>query len=371
MNVERLQEIISTIKTDMDETKLVASIAQIMAALDVIMSQPPNPAHQATLKTSLESFNQSIELSKVNEFPTTWRPYIEEIGIQDLLGEPLRRRVEAARNRNEITTANFKDELQAIHSELSRYNSSFTQIVQGLAIFDFSATHVEPGLAELSFLFPREAFGNGMKAFGKEVEFFDSATRFFSEVATQGREEPRLNQLSTTDPVVSIAVVSATAYAFLKVVEKILCIMEKTYNIREAKAKAELAEASAGTIASLQGDIDAKIQEGLAGLKDWMFQEYAAPKGRVNELKTEADKILPKLASRIDNGFQVDGDINLDDEADLDEAELADEEKAKERLLASDLVKVAKQIRYRERLDGPVLELPKPGEEDEIDDNPE
>jgi hypothetical protein len=362
MNVERLSEILKAITSDLDDTGLLPAIGTVMSALDTLMSQPPDTTHQENLKKNLENLHTSIQKSNADDFPRTWRPYLSELGVLPLLGSILRERVDGIIERNGITYAIAKDELQTIRNELATKKSSFDQILAGISGLELTTPMLEPGYAELSFLFPMEAFDGCMASFGNEVKFFDSATGFFSELATKTREAPKIHQLSNPDPVIVIGITIQTAIAMLKVVNQILEVMEHTFKLREAKASAIKAEASKKSISYLDNDIKALIDKGLTEIKTRLFKQYKLDRERANELKIMADKVLPKLASRIDNGYQIDGDVAVEDEEEAVEGEEPDKDKQLKRQIASELIEVSRQIRYRSIPDGPVLHLPKPNE---------
>lgn len=146
--------------------------------------------------------------------------------------------------------------------------------------------------------------------------------------------------------------------------------------MRQAKAMTEVAEMDAKIIKDMGKEIEKRIEAGLVDIDKWLFGRYAAkgqrPKAltdeRVNELKTESQKVLKAVAVRLDNGYKIDGDAGqLEPEA-VPEGEKPDPAHEAARTRIQEIKDVAARIRYKQVPDSPVLQLPRPPK-DEADEN--
>ncbi len=366
MNIERLAEIAKSVTDEFTKTGVINRIQGLSAALDQVMQQQ-SPEHEEALNTALMAFDKGMDESTLDKLPPTWRPYVEELKLHEVLGEPLRRRVVNIVEGRGVVQAKAKSELAAVVSDLSEFQKSFQQLIATAERFSFEAWHVEKGMAEVSFLFPSAQFDGRMAGFAKQVKFLDGAVGFFSELGTGSREEPKMYQLSNPDPFIVTGLTVAAASPLLLVVKEVLKVIEQTYSLRETRAKAIAAEASATTIQSIEADIQAKIDSGVIDTKALLFESYPPQKGRKHELDTEADKVLPVLADMIDRGYKIDADVEVQPEPEAAEDEELDQKLVEQIKLASDLVETARQIRYRDTPDEPVLKLapPEPDDEDE------
>lgn len=156
-------------------------------------------------------------------------------------------------------------------------------------------------------------------------------------------------------------------------VEKIQNIITGTYKLREARAKAQEAEANNKIIQMMSEDIESKIKEKLAELSKWvMSQSVNNNAERKAELNQEAGKVLEDIASRLDNGYQFEGDVGEIPEEEENEGE----EKSAEAAVASqklqlqrekiqEIKKLSHSIQYTELPQQPVLGLPKPVNDDQ------
>lgn len=369
MNIERLSEIARAILSEFQETQVIQRIQTLISALDQVMQQPSQD-HENNLNNQLTAFSDSMDLSKLNTFPATWRPYIEELGVIDVLGEPLRRRVESIVSGRGVVQAKAKKQLTAIQSELNDYQDKFQQLVNATDRFDFDSRHVETDLAEISFLFPADQFGSRMSDFAKEVKLMDDAVGFFSELGTGSREEPKMYQLSNPDPFIVAGVTIGTATTILIFVKAVLDTIESTYNLRAARENLREAQASTRTIEAIETDIREKIDAGVYDARRLMFDKFPPEQTRKQELENLADKILPKLVDRLDRGYRIDANANVPPESkEGDEPE--EDEIVRKREVTSELVELARQIRYRETPEEAVLQIAAPAVEDDSDEEVE
>jgi len=369
MNIERLSEIARAILSEFQETQVIKRIQALNGSLDQVMQQP-SEEHENNLNNELTAFNEAMDKSKLTSFPATWRPYIEELGVLDVLGEPLRIRVEIIVRGRGVVQAKAKEQLTTIQSELSEYQDKFQQLVNASDRFDFDSRHVEENLAEISFLFPAKQFGSRMAEFAKEVKLMDDAVGFFSELGTGSREEPKMYQLSNPDPFIIAGVTIGTATTILIFVKAVLDTIESTYNLRTARENLLEAKASRRTIEAIEADIQEKIEGGVLDARNLMFEKYPPDQTRKAELENLADRILPKLADRLDRGYRIDADATVPPEPENDDDDQPEDAEAKKnREVTNDLVQLAKQIRYREPPAESVLQIEPPAEDGSEDED--
>ena len=73
------------------------------------------------------------------------------------------------------------------------------------------------------------------------------------------------------------------------------------------------------------------------------------------------------MATRLDNGYQIDGDMGEVKPEKLEEGQEPSKEHANKLKLVQEVKELAQQIRYADIPDEPVLQLPRPEEEDDED----
>lgn len=365
MNAERLGLIITAIKEDMQKTDIVTKLKALLDALTNYISGPNEQLQVQITNTRIE-LSKTIKQSEFSNFPRTWRNTLEELGIYTLLGEGLGQTIDEIFKRNQITPDVAKNEIEEIYEFLTGYTDAFEQVLEGYSFLDIEEKRLDEGEAELSILMPTGAFDNELKRFAAEIKFFDQAIKFFSEVKTGSRETPNFKQLSSSDPTLLVQIGVLTLPGVLWVVNQILVLMTKTEGLRKVKHEAEKAGAETRITKMIEDQIKRDIDAGLVGVNDTLIKQYAGTKGRKEELSNEGKKVLQGLATRLDNGYQIDGDVGEAEPEKLEEGQEPSKEHAKKLKLVREVKELAQQIRYADIPDEPVLHLPKPkGEDDE------
>ncbi len=366
MNAERLGLIIRAIRDDMQKTDIVTKLKALLDALTNYIGGP-NEQLQGQITNTRNQLSEAIKQSEFSNFPRTWWNTLEELGVDDLLGEGLGQTIDEIFKRNQITPDVAKKEIEAIYQFLTGYTGAFKQVLVGYAYLEIEEKRLEEGEAELSILMPTGAFDNELKRFAAEIKFFDQAIKFFSEVKTGSRERPHFKQLSSSDPTLFVEIGVLTLTGVLWVGNQILDLMSKTEGLRKVKHEAEKAGAETRITKMIEEQIKKEIDAGLVAVNDTLIKQYTGAKERKKELSNEGQKMLQGLATRLDNGYQIDGDVGEVEPEELEEGQKPSNEHAKKLKLVQEVKELAQQIRYIDLPDEPVLHLPKPEEEDDED----
>jgi hypothetical protein len=363
MNAERLGLIIKAVREDMAKISVVDKIQSVITALSNHISAP-NEEHQKQISAARKDLANALRQSEFSKFPRTWRNTLEELGIYHLLGDQLSEVTDEIFQRNQITQDVARDEIQEIHQTLTQYDTAFDHILKGFTFLEIESEGPGEGEAELSIQMPTNAFDNELKMFAAEIKFFDHAIRFFSEVGTGSRETPRIKQLSSSEPTLLVSTGVAGLGVLLWAARQILDLMTKTEALRNAKHVADKAGAEARITNMIEKQIRTEIEAGLVGVTDSLIKDYTGAKPRRAELKTEGEKILKGLATRLDNGYQLEGDVGEMEQEQLADGQEPDKERAEKVKLIKDVKQLAYDVRYSDVPNKPVLHLPKPGEEE-------
>jgi|GEM_PF-5609142 len=365
MNSERLSVVIRAVKQDIEEIQLPKTLNELIAALNDQISSP-NEQNQLKLSDQLNAFNAALDRSKFSTFPRTWRSTLADLDIEDLFGHALKQRVNDTIDRHPALLVDAKKGIEELKTQIEKHHQAFNQILTGFDFLKIAEPTPEPGMGELSVLMPRATFDNELKIFGQEIGVVDHLIRFMSEMTGAGREAPKIKQVSTTDPVFWVTATIPVVGGMLMLVDQILGLIQKTYGIRKVKAEAEREELSRDIIKSLEAEARKRIDNGLIDVENWLFSQFPQPRGRAEELRNESKKMLPKLAARIDNGYEIEGDAVVSGE-EIEEGQEGAEERKKEIEAVKKIQELGTKIRYTELPNEPVLELPKPANEE--DDN--
>lgn len=313
MNTERLFAISSRLISDLAESGAVPALNALAKALRAQMSAP-SAENIATIEARLTAVEE-LRQARRFDYPETWNSALEHMGASLLKNAAFVDRVVSSVRGNSITlesaanaVAEVQERLTSLDSALKSVNEAFRRL--GLESYELAADE-----AELSVLIPRAAFANELRAFSKDLLEITKFLELAEEISTGSRTPPKLDELSTTDPIIIAGLTAPACLFVLKVVKDIIAIIQSTYELREARAKALAAEASLKTLESIDSDIQAKIDKGLKAISD----THAKGKGRPAELRVELANFLPKIAARIDNGYRIEGAAGAEAEADATE----------------------------------------------------
>lgn len=270
--------------------------------------------------------------------------------------------------RNRITSDRARTEIQAIHDSLEQFDAAAAHILEGFDFFKIETVPPAEGEAELSIMMPTAAFEGRLKRFAAEIEFFDQAIGFFSELTTGNREVPRIKQLSSSDPTLLVKLGMPSLYLVLWATKEILNLINKTADLRNARSIAEKAGAEDRITKMMEVQIQDEIEKGLSSVTDTMIERYTEVGPRQADLKTEGEKVLSDLATRLDNGYQLEGDVGEVEDRILEDGQEPDNERAELAENAGKVQELAHEIRYSIVPDQPVLQLSNLEPEDKKND---
>tara|TARA_R110002020_G_scaffold6295_25_gene26423 strand:+ start:686 stop:1771 length:1086 start_codon:yes stop_codon:yes gene_type:complete len=344
MNTERLFTIARKITDDIEKNLVIDTLATLQSALQTQISSP-SASNLSQIEISLETL-QTLSTSPDFHYPETWNQALEHIGALSVKDASFAAQTVAAVRGNSITLESAVATVRRIHTNLVTVRTALASILEAFENLGLESYDVEEGEAELSILMPRPAFSNELKAFAKDLTEIAKFLELSEEIATGSRSSPKLEELSTTDPLIFAGLSIPACLLVIKITKDIIELITSTYNLREARASALAAEASLKALDALDADIEAKIESGLKRIADGVIGPRA--KGRMNELRIELNNYLPQIAARLDNGYKIEGNAGVTAEEQED-----DDKKS----AASQINEISREIRYSALPQAPVLRL--------------
>ncbi|AWZ03269.1 hypothetical protein RHODOSMS8_03771 [Rhodobiaceae bacterium] len=366
MNVERVISIANVVNDDLSQIGLVQRLQELQNALANQINSP-NEGNLQMVGQSRKEVMAALERSNFDYLPTTWRSSLEELGLTNRLGAGLASGLNDSFEASQSILTDVQSYVAVVQDDVSTIDEQLKAVASNLVAMGLKADHLEPGQAELSFLIPRDAIDNGLTKLAKEISFFDKAVRAFSEIEEGKPDAPELRQLSTTDPAIFALVGTGTVLAFLKIVKEIICVIEKSYKMREARASAIAAEMDTEIIEKMNAQIELAIEQGLENVTEMATRRLDSRVGRSKELKNAAKLYIGGLAARIDNGFQVDGSAVPSDEEKEEQMLDAEDERGHQITTSEEVNTISSEIRFAELPEESILRLAYDGEEEEGD----
>lgn len=363
MNAERLALVMTAVRDDIVQTKIIKHLNEIVGTLSSLTSQPTDALHN-TLKTQTEALDAAIDSSSFDEFPRTWGEVINELGVDHMMGVELKRYVRVTLETNGITLAKAKEDIQEIVTDLNNCLDAFTKTLEGFEFLEIKDKRPAFGEAELSFIIPRTAISSELKGFVHDANFLHKSLLLFSEIADGHRAEPKLLHTSSSNPLISAVIPCLCLSVYLGTVVDVLDVIGATHKLRELEANADTAEANADVQKAIRDQIKKSIEDGQIGVEQKLLEQFKGEKTRKKELETEVNKIVSGLIKRLDNGYQIDGDTGEPEAA--EEGEEVQELSADQNIqveAAEKIKKLSQEIRFRSLPSDSVLQLPAPNDE--------
>ena len=307
-----------------------------------------------------------------NEFSPAWRQSLEEMGIADLLGNPLSDRLERILSTNEITPAAAADEIAEVQDRVKRLVASLNQGSSALVFFMIGREELAPGEFEVGFLIPREEVDEGLEELGSESIRLRQIIGPFSELAGEGRGEVQVRSISSSAFQIFLDSAPATAVLITLAMQRLLAIYQQILDIRQKHRElSEGDEVPEEALKPLVDHANSKMTDAISEIVEEVVEKASLDdEARLNELRTDLKRQLAALADRIDRGFDVEvraGEIPESTEDYIDETD-ADR---RVREAAETVLKSQSALEFMNVSGKPILELEEPEESsDGADEDP-
>ncbi len=307
MNAERFHAIVRALDAELDATNLKAALGELAAATRQLAGDPaqvPTQQQVAQIRNDLEN---TLRDAQSNDFSPAWREALDELGVSDLLGEALAEQIEATFSRNEITPATAADEIEGLQNRITNLAEAIGQARMALDFFQVGAENLDPGEFEIGFLIPRQAVQDGLGALGEEFRQLKKILGPFTELADEGRPDLRIRSLSSSEFQVFLESTPVVAASIAAAIDRLLAAYERILNIRQKRKELaenedvpdEVLEPLAQHANSLmEAEIELIVDEIVVAAK-------LADQGRLNELRNELRLSLNALATRVDQGYNI------------------------------------------------------------------
>lgn len=360
MNTERLHAIAFEVKADIEQAQIVQLLQQLVTHLQNIVNQPQQPSHQQSLSNTKKSLLEKLSKSKVNEFSPAWTQALEEIGLNEYIGNNLAERINSIFAENQITPQVALEEIQRLHTKESEILTNLTNLINSFSYLKIGREVLSPGEGEVGILLPRDYIDNRFDKLAKEFKELNGILMVLSEVGTGSTEHFELRQLSTTDPLVTLGASLAALSTIAIAIKPIISAYKEILEVRMLHAKLAEMKVDAKRLKGVEEHAEEIMEKAIEKIKNELIEKTpVSDEGRKNELSTALNIALSKLANRIDRGFNIEvrvEPIEVDGESDEEESEDIKHIQAIEGAM--------KEMKYM-NVDGkPILHLPESIDED-------
>ncbi len=363
MNTEQLHAVALAVAEDIEETSTIQLLGQFRGSLDNQINAPQEPQYQTQASEALSQLLENLSSAPSNSFPPSWKPLLEELGLSNRLGQDLREQLLEITSRNQITLSTALGEITPIYQQLNETAENLQNIINAFAYFKIGSDELEPGEAEIAIIVPRRAVKSGLASLGEELGEIASILGPFVEIGTGDRPEPQIRLISSSDFSVVLDSLPAWAVGFAVAAERVIEAYKTFLEIRMLRKKMTDSGLPEQPLAGVDEWLNDEMTEKVKEIAEDVVKEHAAneDEGRRNELRTEVEFSLRKLADRIDNNYSFMVRANPPESESSEEedegeggAEIVNEE-AKEQYEI--IARAGRALRYQKLEGDPILRL--------------
>jgi len=353
LNTDKLRELVERILEVEAKADTQTRLNQLASALANLAGTPQNAEYQTQMATSLKQFASSMGKFQASFSP---RDYERVLELSDEAFSPtMVEEITATISANAMSPTVANTFVQNLHVKRNEVFTRLRDLQTTLEYFHFGYVEPEPGEAELGFQIPRELFHNDLPGFIKELRDLELIIKFFSEAELGQYEPAQVGSISTTDPLVFLAMAEPVAKAIALAVSWAVATWLGVEQIR--KLRAETAKVKSFSEEEVENIFGAKIKQEIKAAVDSKVAEILAnskaPKARQPEMGSHLTKALEALLAKIERGMTIELRIGPAPAED-DTADDAEDEAASRQ----ELLDIQASLVFPKPSDNPVLAIP-------------
>lgn len=358
MNTGRLRELLDLVLDAEEEFSIAALFRELQRSLNNLQSNPGDPATQTSVAEAFTALRTGLRKLQ-GQFTPADLLQLDELGGVPYVTLAAFGRMSAVRQQNELTPAVIAQECASIIAERNEFFESITKIAEGFAKLGIDYDPIEAGEAEIGFRLPRAIFDNELKQFADELKQLDFIIRAFAEAEGYAGEAPQLRQLSTSDPLIMLAIALPVIKVIGASISWGLDQWKKVEDIKLVRAQTEGLNIDNKNKKKLLDQYDAMIEADLKSSVQGEAKRLAdgakVSEDRRPELQNHFEIALQRLLALLERGMTV--ELRLGPPAEEDEQADGDAEHAE----VSDyraVEQLQQQLVFPKPEGAPLMELP-------------
>jgi hypothetical protein len=343
MTSERLLSILKFVFSVDKNLSLQSNLEAVRDALNNVASQPAQPNFQSNLAAALGAFADAV--SKMPEMITPSQgAAIREIGGEDFFEPTLGEKVVASIQQHAMTPSVARDFVKDFAERRAAFLATVRSAIQSLEKLLIKESGLEPGVADVAFIIPRNIFKNQLGDFAKELNFISRLIQHYSEAKTGEAKLVNLEQLSSSVPTVSLIADVAALGVLATVINKFLSSWKTIEEIREIRHRLSKMGLKVSAVKELDTQVETTITTVVEESTTIVMSDYPGNEERRNELEGFVRRETKQLFGQIERGLNV--EFRAEPKSDADEPT---------QHLLQGITTVAKELKYPAPTDEPLL----------------
>ena len=306
MNAERLHAIVLSLKKEMTERRIAASMKSMTSTLRAVV-QSTNASTQQNFANARDTLYAGLTETDSDKFSPTWRQILQEINGEGLFGEVLKKTIETTLERNQITPAIALQEFEELLTRLEQFEGALDDTIEAFTYFKIGSEKLLPGECEIGILIPRQYVKNQLPEFVAELEKEQLILDTFSEVATGKTDKLEIKALSSSGLMVFLQSSPTSAAALAVAIERIVALYKQLLEIRKIRGDLQKEGIPEEVVKGVETHANKVMEDGIEKASvDIVNQFYTVDdSGRKNELVVKVRVSMNMLANRIDHGVNI------------------------------------------------------------------
>jgi hypothetical protein len=307
MRAETLYRLSLRIYHDIKNSGAVALLTQLSAALEARTSDS-SEATQQNVETALQQLAANLNSSSFNSASALEREILASMDADDLVGQALLSKVNAAISPNENAPNVARLQVDQIRKDVEALYNEADSLTDALQHFNVVADELEPAEFEVTVAIPSSVVDCELAQFAREALRINQIMGVFSELATGAREPVKINAVSSSDLTLYLAAIPSVAAIVAVALERIVALYEKILNIKKLHRDLNSLKLPENLLSPIREYIDKQVGTGL----EEIAREIEGRRlGRIatsrrQEIKTELRTSLRQIANRLDRGYGFD-----------------------------------------------------------------
>lgn len=312
MNVEKLHSVLSVIKNDFDNHKIISKFSDFTWKMSQY-SEDPSDENSCDFKSALDELNSSLEEFKCDLLVPSQHNILLQLNATHLVGRGLRQSIEDILATNAAVKADVSQQLTDLLASVNRFYERAADIIRGFAYFDIHPDNLARDEFELGFIYPAKQFELTLAKFKNEIIFVNKLLSNIYETTGEQCPETDLRSLSSGDIAIYLHSSVIVADKVMQLIKGIVEVYDTIGDIQQKSKELKLLAVSQNIIDLLKEEEKQRITLGLEKLKASLFDRgnnNSIDAGRMNELENSISIDLKQLAQKIEHGLKIEVSVS-------------------------------------------------------------
>ena len=311
MNVEKLHSLLSVIKQDFDNQKIISKFSDFTWKMSQYV-EDSSEANSTEFKSALDELNKSLEEFSCNNLVPSQNDILKHLNGQDLVGHGLRQAIENILSTNAAVQVDVSQQLTDLLAAVNQFYERIADIIRGLSHFKLEPENFKENEFELGFIFPGEQFNLTLAKLKNEIIFVNKFLSDIYETTGEQRPDADIRSLQSDDTALYLRTTVIIADKVMRLIKGIVAVYDTIGNIQKKTKELKSLDVSQNILDLLKEEEKQRITLGLESLKSDLFDRESNKNiddGRMNELENSISIDLKQLAQKIEHGLKIEVSI--------------------------------------------------------------